>query len=57
MEAAVTETELKQIGLSLPTMRIITGDSQLYGQVRQSSIMISLLIFIEYGKSNTIEMS
>lgn len=57
MEAAVTETELKQIGLSLPTMRIITGDSQLYGQVRQSSIMISLLIFIEYGKSNSIEMS
>ena len=33
MEASVTETELKQIGLTLPTMRLVTVDAQLYGQV------------------------
>lgn len=33
MEAVVSESELRQIASSLPTMRIVTEDVTLFGQV------------------------
>ena len=44
MEAIVTKTEVQQIGSTLPTIRLQTDDTALYGQVSKQANIVNMYI-------------